>query len=284
MSFHFYADDSQIYLPIKRDSTTPVNQLLNCLVDIKAWMALHFLNLNENKTEIIIFRPSVAASTLVLDIGPLEPYLKPTVTNLGVKMDSDFLMDKQINAVLKSSFFQLRILSKAKPFLSFVDFEKVIHAFITTRLDYCNALYLGVSHGGLHRLQMVQNAAARLLTGTRRRDHISPVLASLHWLPVRFRIKFKILLFVFKSFHGLAPSYISDLLELYVPKRTLRSAGKLLLVVPKSNLVHRGDRAFSVAAPKLWNELPLTIKLAPSLTVFKTRLKTHFYSQAFNPE
>ena len=120
-------------------------------------------------------------------------------------MDCDFLMDKQINSVLKSAFFQLRILSKVKAFLSFADFEKVIHAFISTRLDYCNELYFGVSQNCLHRLQLVQNAAARLLTGTRRYDHISPVLSALHWLPVRFRIHFKILLFVFKSLHGLAP-------------------------------------------------------------------------------
>ena len=109
MSFHFYADDSQIYFPIKRDSTTPVSQLLKCLADIKAWMALNFLNLNESKTDIIIFRPSVASSTANLDLGPLQQYLKPTVTNLGVKMDGDFLMDKQVNSVLKSAFFQLRI-------------------------------------------------------------------------------------------------------------------------------------------------------------------------------
>ena len=279
MSFHFYADDSQIYLPIKRNSTTPVSQLLKCLVDIKAWMALNFLNLNESKTEIIVFRPSVAANISDLALGPLEPYLKPTVTNLGVKMDCDFLMDKQVNSVLKSAFFQ-----RLKAFLSFNDFEKVIHAFITTRLDYCNALYFGVSHYCLHRLQLIQNAAARLLTGTRRHDHISPVLSALHWLPVRFRINFKILLFVFKSRHGLAPSYISDLLKPYVPTRSLRSAGKMLLEVPKSKLVNRGDRAFSVAAPKLWNELPLHIKQSPSLSVFKTRLKTLFYSQAFISE
>ena len=128
----------------------------------------------------------------------------------------------------------------------------------------------------------MQNAAACLLTGTRRYDHISPVLSALHWLPVRFRIHFKILLFVFKSLHGLAPPYISELLVPYVPTRSLRSANKMLLVIPRSNLVNRGDRAFSVAAPKLWNQLPLRIKQAPSLSIFKTRLKTLFLnSQAF---
>ena len=106
--------------------------------------------------------------------------MKPIVTNLGVRIDRDLKLDKQINSVVKSSFFQLRLLAKVKPFLSFNDFEKVIHSFISTKLDYCNALYIGVSKASLSRLQLVQNAAARLLTRTGRREHITPVLASLH--------------------------------------------------------------------------------------------------------
>lgn len=88
------------------------------------------------------------------------------------------------------------------------DLQTVIHAFITSRLDYCNSLYFGLPKSSLDRLQLVQNAAARLLTGTRKREHITPVLASLHWLPVKFRIDFKILLYVFKALHGCAPQYI----------------------------------------------------------------------------
>ena len=156
-----------------------------------------------------------------------------------------------------------------------------MHAFITSRLDYCNALYLGASQASISRLQLVQNAAARLLTGTRRQEHITPVLASLHWLPVRFRVDFKILLFAFKCLNGLAPTYLSDLLEPYVPSRTLRSSDQLLLAVPKARLKLRGNRAFAVAAPKLWNDLPLHVRQAPTLLAFKSRLKTHFYSLAF---
>lgn len=230
----------------------------------------------------MIFGPSGTCDPSHMDLCSLEPYIKPTVKNLGVIMDSDFKLDKQINSVIKSSFFQLRLLSKVKSFLSFNDFEKVIHAFISTRLDYCNALYAGVSQASLSRLQLVQNAAARLLTGSRRREHISPILASLHWLPVSFRIDFKILLFAYKSLNGLAPTYLSDLLQPHVPLRSLRSADQLLLVVPRSRLKHRGDRAFAVVAPKLWNELPLHVRLAPTLPVFKSRLKTHLYSLAFN--
>ncbi len=117
----------------------------------------------------------------------------------------------------------------------------------------------------------------------RKKEHITPILASLHWLAVHFRVHFKILLFVFKSLNGLAPPYLSELLHPYAPARCLRSADQLLLEVPRSKRKLRGDKAFSVAAPKLWNGLPLHIRQAPSLSVFKTTLKTHFYSLAFDP-
>lgn len=140
---------------------------------------------------------------------------------------------------------------------------------------------MGFNQANLSRLQLVQNFAARLLTGTRRREHITPILSSLHWLPIRFRVDFKILLFVFKALHGLAPAYISDFIVPYSRVRSLRSEGQFQLFVPKTRLKSRGDRAFSVAGPKRWKALPPHIKTAPSVEVFKSCLKTHFYSLAF---
>ncbi len=133
----------------------------------------------------------------------------------------------------------------------------------------CNSLYVGLPQCTLSRLQMVQNAAARLLTGTRKREHISPVLASLHWLPIKFRVDFKILLFVYKALQKSAPDYICDLIQPYTTTRSLRSCNQLLLSVPHSRCKTKGDRAFSVAAPKLWNCLPLIVRASPSLCVFK---------------
>lgn len=159
-----------------------------------------------------------------------------------------------------------------------------MHDFISSRLDYCNSLYTGISQNALSRLQLVQNSAARILTGTKKREHITTILASLHWLPVRFRIDFKIILFVFKALTGLAPQYITDLIQIYTPARSLRSNGQFQLVVPKSRLKSRGDRAFSVVGPRLWNALPPLVRAAPTVECFKSRLKTHFYSLAFNTE
>ena len=244
-------------------------------------MALNFLNFNDSKTEVMVFRPSAARDISSLDLGPLQPFLKPVVTDLGVKLDSDFKFDKQINSVVKSSFYQLRLLAKVKSAVSISDFERLIHAFISTRLDYCNALYAGVSQACLSRLQLVQNAAARLLTGARKYDHISPILASLHWLPVYYRIQFKILMFVFKSLNGLAPLYISELLPPNDSTRALRSTDQSLLKIPQTNLKTRGDRSFSAVAPTLWNKLPPHVRASQTLPVFKSRLKTYLYSMAF---
>ncbi|CAM4715646.1 unnamed protein product [Leuciscus chuanchicus] len=126
------------------------------------------------------------------------------------------------------------------------------------------------------------NAAARLLTNTCKHDHITPVLYSLHWLPVEFRIQFKILLFVFCSIHGLAPLYLCNMLTPYQPSRALRSSKQHLLVVPLSRCKKWGDRAFAVAGPKLWNALPLELRSIMDLPLFKTRLKHHLFSSAFD--
>lgn len=136
---------------------------------------------------------------------------------------------------------------------------------------------MGVSQSSLARLQLVQNAAARLLTRVKKHQHITPVLASLQWLPVRFRIKFKILLLTYKVVNGQAPDYLSDLVQLYTPSRALRSSDHLLLTLHKSRMVH----AFAVVAPKMWNNLPLHIRKAPTVTLFKSHLKTYFFTLAF---
>ncbi|KAK3740643.1 hypothetical protein QZH41_000146 [Actinostola sp. cb2023] len=117
------------------------------------------------------------------------------------------------------------------------------------------------------KLQSVQNAGARVITCSHKYDHITPILIQLHWLPVEERIKFKMLLLTYKAMNKLVRSYISDLITRYSPKRTLRSSSDLLLNHVNFNLKSYGRRAFSVAAPQLWNNLPPDV--TDDFTVFK---------------
>ncbi len=116
-----------------------------------------------------------------------------------------------------------------------------------------------------------------LLTGIHKFNRISPILTSLHWLPVKQRIELKIVVFVFKALRGLAPAYLSDLLRYHNPSRGLRSGNLGVLSVRRSRLKHRGDRAFTIARPKLWNSLPVPIRMVSSLSSYKSKLKAHFY-------
>ena len=215
-------------------------------------------------------------------LGLFNANIRSSARNLGFILDSHFKLDKHISSVVRASFFQLRVIAKVKPFLPPKQLEMIIHALISSRLDYCNSLYIGIDQAQLKRLQLVQNSAARLLTRTKKRDHISPVLATLHWLPVKSRIEFKTLLFVYKSLHGLSPSYLKDLIRPYVPSRPLRSADKMLLEPFSAKKRSRGDRSFKAAGPKLWNALPLYIRSAESIGTFRSLLKTHLFSIAFN--
>ena len=186
-------------------------------------------------------------------------------------------MISQINSISKSGTFALRNIGRISKYLSPADHEKLVHAFITSRLDSWNSLLFGLPVTHLNKLQRLQNSAARLITRTKKDQHITPVLHSLHWLPVTSRITYKLLLITYKALNGLAPSYITELLHSYQPKRTLRSSNAQLLTVPPSRTCCYGDRAFSVCSPKLWNSLPLHVKTSGTLSIFKSRLKTFLF-------
>ena len=160
----------------------------------------------------------------------------------------------------------------------------VLRAFVTSRIDYCNGLLYGLPDREIGKLQRVQNAAARLFTSCKKYDHITPVLRELHWLPVKYRINFKILLLTFKALHGIAPSYISDLIKVkHNTRYSLRSNEGVCLMHPKGRMKKSfRDRSFSMAAPTLWNNLPASLCSMSNISSFKSQLKTHLIRLAFN--
>ena len=152
---------------------------------------------------------------------------------------------------------------------------------MVSRLDYCNSALIDLSDEDLCQFQRVQNSAARLVSGKRKRDHISPILKDLHWLPIKQRCRYKIAVLVYRHFDGSLPAYLSQSLTTYVPSRTLRSSAEKLLKLPKFNLKSIGERSFSFQAPKVWNSLPSSLRDSPTLPQFKRDLKTFLFSGAY---
>ena len=158
--------------------------------------------------------------------------------------------------------------------------QPIIHAYVTSRLDQNNSLLSGIPKYLLHRLQKAQNAAARVILRGDKRDHVTDLLKELHWLPLSQRRIFKILLLVYKALNDKGPAYLQALL---IPKkcpRDLRSSSERLLDVPRTRLKY-GDRAFSVAGPTEWNDLPSDIRECTTVESFKSALKTHLFKISY---
>ena len=172
--------------------------------------------------------------------------------NLGVIFDSKLSMSAQISVVCRTGYCQLRQLRTFVRCLSEDATKILIQALINTWLDYCNSLYFGIADGLMSRLQSVQNAAARLITGARQCEHITPALRQLHWLPVRRRVDFKISALVYRSLAGTAPVYLADECTLVTALAAVLCG---LLTIEQSNLVKRshnqfGDRCFATAGER----------------------------------
>ena len=279
--FHLYADDSQKYAIFEmHDYADTVANMEHLVSDIRTWYAVNMLKCNDPKTDMMVLT-SIRAPTF--DLIPLKvgdhqipPALK--LRNLGVIMDKHLTMSPHIQNTVRNAFFKIREISYYRRFLTSSATKSLIHAYVTSRLDYCNGLLYGLPKVLTNKLQSVLNTAARLVTLGRKYDSITPDMQKLHWLPIESRIKYKIILQVFKSLNGMAPKYLSDKLKY---SHGLRSYDKKLLMVPKSKKKTYGDRAFSVAGPILWNELPDKVRQCESLDSFKRMLKTHLFTEAY---
>ena len=181
---------------------------------------------------------------------------------------------------MKSAFLSLYNIRRIRKYPPFEAAKSLVQSFVISRIDHCNAILYGLPAIHVNRLQRVQNAAARLLTNTPRYSHITPVI---HWLPVKFRIIFKVNLLTFKALHGLAPAYLSDIVSFKGDSNyNLRSNFSNLLARPAIRSAKTtGDRAFSVAAPFLWNSLPESLRAVSSVNIFKKQLKTCLFKQAY---
>ena len=166
-------------------------------------------------------------------------------------------MKAHILNIVRTANMELRRISSICHLLTTEATATLISAFVLSRLDYCNSLLYGCPQHLLNRLQKVQNSAARLILRVPKTDHISPHLASLHWLPISSRIQYKISSICYNCLNSTAPDYLTDLLTIYKPARQLRSSSDTsILSIPTVRIQSFGQRSFSHSAPSVWNTLP----------------------------
>jgi hypothetical protein len=261
-----------------------------CIAELQSWMAANRLKLNANKTEFIWIASRSMLKQIATNIPPTiinNSSIHPSTVarNLGVYFDDQLNMRQHIVNITRQSYFQLRQLRVVSRSLTKEALKMLLHAFVFSRLDYCNSLFYGLPDTSISKLQSVQNAAARLFGGLRRFDHVTPILRDqLHWLPIRQRIEFKIATLVYKSLNHLAPEYLLDMLHLASDDPALcrnRSAANGQLIPGQWKTVNFGKRNFYHSAPYVWNSIPVEIRQQRPLTVFKSKLKTFLFQKAY---
>ena len=241
-----------------------LTRLNMCISDIRVWMIKK--KINDSKTEFKIFRSPLLKqnlSDLSVSVGDIQVSPSSKVRDLGVVFDQYLTFHDHISGICKSTHFHLRGIGRIRNLLTFDATAQLIHALITSRLDFCNSILYNLPNKQIERLQRIQNQAARMLKRIPRRNHITPVLRELHWLRIHDRIIFKILLLTHKAANNTAPEYLCDLIRLNV-KSTRASFDPCLLCVPPISKTCANsffDRSFVYAAPTLWNALDLDIRL-----------------------
>ena len=194
-------------------------------------------------------------------------------------MLSQHIRNCAFTSIVRCCYFHIHHIGQINKFLPRQ--TRVVNALVTSRLDYCNSLLYGTVDKNFARLQRLQNTAARLIMCVAKYSNITPVLKGLHWLPIRERICFKIMLLVHRAVNCRGPVYLLDLICIYMPTRSLRSEGTKHLKRPKTKNCKAGDVSFPAAAPDLWNRLPFSIRELHNENSFKNIVKTLYFRQYF---
>jgi hypothetical protein len=282
VNFHFYADDTQIYLSFSTvDCEGALDHLSAVLEKVRCWFLNNRLSLNPDKTEFIIIgskqqKTKLANESVHVKIGDVNVQPSECVRNLGVMFDGELNMKSHVSKICQTSYLYIRLLRRIRSMLDLNSAKLVANALVTSRIDYCNSLLYGANKGLIHRLQLVQNSLARaVVPSCKRYDHVSPVLSQLHWLPVQQRIEYKVALLTHKVLRNGEPNYLRELIQ-PLPLSSRRSASKNLLVAPFIK-TEMGRRSFSYSAPTVWNSLPQHVRDCETLPTFKKKLKTHLF-------
>ena len=289
MSFHQYADDTQLYIGTNSSTlTSQIASIESCSQRVHDWLLNNGLHLNPSKSEAIDFynpksKPlaALAESIGTVSVAGSPIKLQSSIKNLGVYLDSTISFDKQVSETCKACYFHIRALRHIRASLTTEASKTVAAAIVGSRLDFCNSLLAGTSVSNLARLQRVQNILARVVAQKPRFCHITSVLSDLHWLPVRHRISFKIAAVTYRVLQFQQPSYLASLIPRYVPARALRSSSSFSMCVPPRKTTMAASKSFSSVASGIWNALPNHLSSVLTLLVFRRALKHHLFLLAY---
>ena len=263
---HLYTDDTQIYFSLsKTDPGMSLSLVQQCLQNVSDWMIASKLKLNPDKTEFILIGTKSQRDKLkkYFPTKLLDQDVTPTdsARKLGVEFDKDFNFKK--HNYIKS----LSIMRRLRRCLTAAMTETIATSLVWSKLDYCNSILYNIPNRELNKPQSVQSCLAMFVIRSPRFCSVTPLIKSIHWFPVQYRIKYKICTLTYEVKHKCQPVYLHNLLKPLNITRILRSSGHDQLVVPSVSF-RMGDRAFSVAAPHLWNCIPLEIKKSKSSQSF----------------
>jgi hypothetical protein len=241
--------------------------------------------MNPDKTEAVVIgtgaRQRMEGLVNTVDLGCASVSPASSVRSLGVTVDNTLSFNEHVDNVCKSCTFHILALRHIRRHISEDAAKTIACSMIGGRLDHCNSVLYHMSVSNIKKLQLVQNSIARIFTGWRLSNHITPVLADLHWLPVQYRIQCKLAVITFKVLTTHEPSYLHNLIQLHAPTRQLRSDRRSLLHVDRVKSVF-AEQAFGHSAAAIWNSLPSHLTTDPStLSTFKRQLKTELYHRAF---
>ena len=293
---HLYADDTQLFISIKPSEFQNASASLRAVFQsISNWMSLNMLALNHSKTEFLLIGSPQQLSKIpdtTLTLTP-DTILSPakSARNLGFIFDPHLSYHDHISTITKSCFIHIRDLRRIRPCLDYTTAANIATSLVQSKLDYCNALYIGLPKTELNRLQNIQNALARAVANQRRNEHITPTLQSLHWLKIPERIHYKVLSITYNVLSSSKPAYLSKLLSLQSARSTRSS--KLITLYPPAVTSSRAilNRSYSYSVPRLWNSLPVELRTpndsstpcvhSLSRQTFLSKLKTHLFRLSY---
>lgn len=286
MNHQLYADDTQIYLSVSAcDVDESLTKLKECLRDVHSWMTNSKLKLNPSKTELLLIGTKQQRSNILskFPITILDHETDPSASarNLGVVFDCGLKFDKHVTQICKSCYYHIRDLRRIRRHLTPKTAMVIANSLVSSKLDYCNSLLYGIDDKDDKRLQSVQNSLARVVWRAPKFSHVTPILEDLHWLKIKQRREFKINTITYKTLENNQPVYLRNLLTISERSRTTRSTGTKELTRPPAPQSASGSRAFSVVAPRLWNELPPKLRLSKTLMTFRRNLKEHLFKASF---